>query len=409
MIKNFIPGITRVLANITPVLIFFIFAQVIKIEELGTLNYIISLITIIGILTSFGIPEASQRFLPQTKNKEKLITYILKLNLLIVLMISILFVIIEIITPNDLSKGYLPLLILTILFSISNTTILIFNGLDKQKEVTKYFTLSSMFFLLTTLAFYFVLKLDPILSFILGRLISWGIWTIIPVYQLIKNDWVIGDRLSIKKEKTFNNFALNTLIYIGSITIITQWDSILITQIDGEYINGIYKSVAFIATIPIVLVTILHTRLLPFFSQLNAKKKYLKIQKYLKTNIIFLTIFLITINIISYFIYKPILKLFLNDEIIQNAGHLFPIILFGTSIQILITPFVSYIQAIGKEKIITKTSIIQVLIFILLSIHFYTTYSYNTFPYLITILNTLVLITLGSFSYFQFKIIKETV
>ena len=110
MIKDFLPGISRVFSNVTPILIFFIFAQIIGIEELGLLNYVISLITIVGIFTDFGIPEAVQRFLPQTKNKTKLITYSLKLEFLIVFTGALLFLIFDLVSQTDFSRGYLFLL-----------------------------------------------------------------------------------------------------------------------------------------------------------------------------------------------------------------------------------------------------------------------------------------------------------
>ena len=69
MFKDFLPGIVRVFSNITPILIFFAFAQILGVEELGLINYFISLIAIIGVFTDFGLPEAIQRFLPQVKHK----------------------------------------------------------------------------------------------------------------------------------------------------------------------------------------------------------------------------------------------------------------------------------------------------------------------------------------------------
>ncbi len=403
MIKDFLPGTIRVFSNITPILIFFIFAQILNIEELGMLNYIISLITVVGIFTDFGIPEAIQRFLPQTKNKAKLITYTLKLEFLVVFTGAIFFLILDLLSQNDFSKGYLFLLFFTILFSASNTIILIFNALDEKNTVSKYFGLTALTFLLMTMFFYFILGFEPILSFIYGRLISWLIYTLIPIFNLIKQGFLEKDIFSFKKQTSFNRFALNTFIYLGSIALITQWDSILITNIDGVHTNGIYKSVAFIATTPVVLVTILHTKLLPFFSKLNAKKRFSEITKELWKNIKHVSILLLFIYLISLLIYEQILNVFLMEEIVQEAGFLFPILVLAICIQILTTPFVATLQAIGRENIIAKVSILQVIVFLILSTYLYSTYSYTIFPYLMLSINTLVLLILGFFTYTNFK------
>lgn len=403
MIRDFLPGITRVFSNVTPILIFFIFAQIINVQDLGILNYVISFITIAGIFTDFGIPEAIQRFLPQTKNKARLITHTIKLEFLIVFIVAILFLIFDLLSQNNFSKGYLLLLVLTIIFSASNTIILIFNGLEEKKAVSKYFAFSALIFLLTTIIFYFVLNFNPILSFIYGRAISWLIYTIIPFYELSKRGYLQKEAFGLKKYPKFNKFAINTFIYLTSIAIITQWDSILITNVDGAYTNGIYKSVAFIATIPIVLVTILHTRLLPFFSKLNGEKKYIEIFSFLSKNMKYLITLLFVGYIISLLIYQPVLNIALDAEIVEQAGFLFPVILLAVCVQILLTPFVSILQAIGKEKFITQIYILKIIIFLAFSTIMYSTYSYAIFPYLLLILNTFSLLILGLITYTNLK------
>jgi O-antigen/teichoic acid export membrane protein len=394
MVKDFLPGIIRVFSNITPILIFFIFAQIISVEELGLINYFISVITIAGVFTDFGIPEAIQRFLPQVKDKAKLITYTIKLEIFVVFLGAFLFLIFDIITNQNLSKGYLLILLLTFLFSASNTIILIFNGLRNQRKLSEYFALSSMLFLLLTFVFYYIFELNPVTSFLLARLISWSIYTVIPIYELNKAKLLTKEVFEPKAHNRFNQFALNTFIYMGGLTLLTQWDSILITNVDGAYTNGIYKSVAFVATIPIVLVTILHTKLLPFFSQLSAEKKFDEIKIQLKNHTKYLTLILSFAFIIQFLIYKPILNIFLKEEIVQQTGDLFPLIFLAVCLHILASPYISALQAIGQEKIIRNLTIIQVSIFIISSTVFYPYYSYNILPILLIFINTGFLTTI---------------
>jgi O-antigen/teichoic acid export membrane protein len=399
MIKDYLPGTARVFSNVTPILIFFLFAQLINIEELGLLNYIISLLTIVGIFTDFGLPEAIQRFLPQTKEKAKLITYVVKLEFFIVFIGALIFLLIDILNQNDLSKGYLLILIFTIIFSASNTIILIFNGLEKKFEVSKYFAISGLLFLILTIFFYFVLNFRPVTAFLLARLISWLLFTILPTYDLFKKGFLKKEAFDLKKHVKFNSFATNTFIYLGSLAVITQWDSILITNVDGAYTNGMYKSVVFIATIPIILVTVLHTKLLPFFSKLTSEKKYSEISLELWKNVRGLLLLLFTGYIFSLYIYEFVLNVFLSQEIILQTGFLFPMILLSICIQILITPFIAVIQAMGSEGIITKTYILATIAFVTISLIFYTQYGYIIFPYLLLTLNSLLLLFLGAFAY----------
>lgn len=405
MTRDYLPGIMRVFSNITPVVIFFIFAQIVNVSELGLINYFISLITILGIFTDFGLPEAIQRFLPQVKDKAKLITYTIKLEILIVLIGAFLFLMLDLLTKGDFSKGYLFILILTFIFSASNTIILIFNGLEEKKKLTEYFAYSSLLFLTITFNLYFIFDFDPVTSFIYGRLISWAIYTIIPLYHLYKQKLLLQQEFNIKQHTKFNKFAKNTFIYMASLTLLTQWDSILITNIDGTYTNGLYKSVAFIATIPIVLITILHTKLLPLFSKLNAKKRFQEIQMLLQKYIKYLLIILGISFLIQLFIYKYILNIFLTEEVVKNAGHLFPIIFLAVCLQILISPYISALQAIGQARILRNLTIIQVFTFILFSIILYPSYSYNILPTLLVIINTVMffLITLITYNKIHYR------
>ncbi len=399
MIRDFLPGIVRVFSNITPILIFFVFAQIVAVEELGLINYFISLIAIIGVFTDFGLPEAIQRFLPQVKSKTQLITYTIKLELLIVFLAAFTFLLLDLVMQQTLSKGFLLILLLAFIFSASNTIILIFNGLRNHKKVTQYFAVSSVLFLALTFIFYFAFKLNPVISFLTARAISWGIYTIIPIMRLKKENLLEKSPFEAKKHGRFNKFALNTFIYTGGLTLLTQWDSILITNIDGAYTNGIYKSVAFIASIPIVLVTILHTKLLPHFSDLNSKGKIQGIKKELSTYTKYLLLILGLAFFLQLFIYEPALKIFLEEEIVLEAGFLFPLIFLAICLQILASPYISALQAIGQEKFIKNLITIQVTLFIFFSTLLYPTYGYNIFPILLIILNLSVLTTIYFFTH----------
>jgi O-antigen/teichoic acid export membrane protein len=397
--RDYIAGAMRVFSNISPVIIFFIFTRILNVTELGLINYFISIITIVGVFTDFGIPEAIQRFLPQIKEKAQLITYTVKLEFLIVFLGAFLFLVLDIFTKEGVSKGYLLLLFAIFIFSASNTIILIFNGLDNKRKLSEYYGYSALLFLVITFGLYFILGISPVHSFLLGRLISWIIYTFIPLLHLRKHKLLVKEKLSFSTYTRFNKFALNTFVYVGSVALLMQWDSVLITNIDGAYTNGIYKSVAFIASIPMFLLTILHTKLLPFFSKLNGEKNFEELRVQLKKYVKYLAIILAPAFAIQFFIYEFILNLFLQREIVEQAGHLFPMIFFAICIHILSTPYIAILQAIGEEKFIRNLVIAQVALFITTSTILYPYYSYNILPVLLVLINAIFFTTLAIFSH----------
>jgi O-antigen/teichoic acid export membrane protein len=71
--QGLVAGVSRLISNITPLFLLFVFTKTSSLSDIGLINYFIALITIIGVLTDFGLPEVVQSFLPKnlTESKEK--------------------------------------------------------------------------------------------------------------------------------------------------------------------------------------------------------------------------------------------------------------------------------------------------------------------------------------------------
>jgi O-antigen/teichoic acid export membrane protein len=403
MLKDLITGITRVISNITPIIIFFIFVHLLPVNDIGLINYYISLITIIGVITDFGIPEAIQRFLPQTKDRKKLVSYSLLLEFILVTLGILTVLILEKVVGMNISRGYLPLLLISIFFSASNTIVLVFNGLEQKKKLSFYYLLMSSLFVFITFGLYLFLKVPAIESFLIGRIVSWILLTVIPLVDLYKQKLLKVEKDIFNGLKRFNLFTFNTFAYILSGTVLAQWDSIWITNNGGTHENGIYKSVYFIAAAPMVLATIVNTKLLPFFSELNGKgdREELKHQYYRYQ--VYLVLIMSIIYLIQLPLYKIILPLLIPVEIVEQSGILFPLIFLFTSLYISSAPSVSFLQAVGKERVIREVSIIQTVIFVIASILLYPTVGFSIFPILLSAIYGVFLLTTLYYSYKELK------
>ncbi len=129
---SLIPGVSRLFASVVPILLLFIYTKTSETKEIGLINYFISLTTIIGVLTDFGLPEALQKYLPEKKENHKLIFPIFVLEFVIIMFSLILVSKIDYFTGGALSRGYLEILLLSIFFSAANVIVITYNGLKDK-------------------------------------------------------------------------------------------------------------------------------------------------------------------------------------------------------------------------------------------------------------------------------------
>lgn len=390
LIKSLLPGISRVLSSTSPVIILFVLSKFVAVDDIGLLNYFIALITIVGILTDFGLPEAVQKFVVQGKDKIERISFTVFAEIGLVLVGGVIFLLLDWISGYRISFGYSFQIFLLLIFSASNVFILIFNGLKDKFRTGLYYTLSSLIFIGLTFALYFFHITDVINAFLIGRIVGWAVFSIIPVVVLMKEKLI--DFSKAKTDSRFLKFAANVLVSTMAYVIMGQWDSILVTNYAGAYENGIYKSVSTIATMPVVLTVILQTKLLPEFSELvhHNKIKELKAElfKYLKL----LGGFCIVAFLISIPLAHFGLSLIYNSEIADNGLQYFFPILASVLIYIFTFPVFTVLLSLGYEHLYRNASLIQSVLFLILSTGLIATFGISLLPTLLLLANILFLL-----------------
>ena len=389
-IKSLLPGISRVLSSTSPVIILFVFSKFVPVEDIGLLNYFIALITIVSVLTDFGLPEAVQKFVIQGKDKLERISFTIIAEVLLVLTGGVIFLILDWITNYRISFGYTIPIFLILVFSSSNVFILIFNGLKDNLRTSLYYTLSSLLFIILTFGLYFLNIVDVINAFLIGRIISWIIFTIIPLNRL----YYLGliDFAKAQYEKRFGLFAANVLISTIAYVIMGQWDSILVINYAGSYENGIYKSVSTLATVPIVISVILQTKLLPEFSELVSKGKVEELLKEFYKYMKILGVFCVLVFLASLIFAHLALTIVYTPEIANSGLQYFYPILAGVLIYIFTSPILSLLMALGYERFYRNSAIIQAVLFLLISVLLIGVFGINLLPILLLSVNILFFI-----------------
>jgi O-antigen/teichoic acid export membrane protein len=372
--QGLVAGVSRLISNITPLFLLFVFTKTSSLSDIGLINYFIALITIIGVLTDFGLPEVVQSFLPKNlteskeKNKQTIVSKTFFYEILIVALSALGIFILDIISGYDLSKGFPYLLFVIILFSSSNVFIIIFNGLKKDKLVSAFYLGSSILFILISLVLNLGFKASATESFLYGRLISWIIFTMIPVFYLFKEKLVDVSTLdSSSNRDKIVPFAFNAFLASIAYVIAGQLDSILVTETYGLEANGIFKSAVFAGTIPIALATILQTKLIPEFSE-NISDAWNLLKKNLK-----MVLILSTGLLVAGLIFGNLgLTILYNQEIANGGYWFFVAALVSTLINIINAVVFAYYYGVDKSNLVRNITIFETIVYCivaLLTIH----------------------------------------
>lgn len=364
ILYSLFPGISRVISNATPLIIIILFSKIVSTEELGVLNYFLALITLIGILTDFGLSEGVQRYL-STKKSPQLIFSVISLEFFLCFIGGLLLVVLDILSNGLVTRGNTFIVFLIVIFSSSNVIALIFNSISRFNRSSFYYLLSSLLFIGLTYSLYSFFNFSSTDAFLWGRLISWVVVTILPLI-----DYYFLKLLEFRMEfpKGFLKYISNNMVVDISYSIFNQWDSIIIINVLGAFQNGVYKSVAFLASVPYVLSVVIHTKLLPEYSRgiengnnSQVRDSYLKITK----GLILLSIFLV---IVSIFVSKFVISLLYTEEIAELGSQYFIPLLIAVSLYVIASPSIALLLASGREVFVRNLSILQTVLFVLISL-----------------------------------------
>lgn len=364
ILYSILPGISRVVSNATPLLIIILFSKIVSTEELGVLNYFLALITLIGILTDFGLSEGVQRYL-STKKSPQLLFSVISLEFFLCFIGGLLLVALDILSNGLVTRGNTFIVFLIVIFSSSNIIALIFNSISRFNRSSFYYLLSSLLFIGISYALYSYFNFTSTDAFLWGRLISWFAVTIIPLLDLFALK-LLEFRISFPKG--FIKYISNNMIVDISYSIFNQWDSILIINVLGAFQNGVYKSVAFLASIPYILSVVINTKLLPEYSRgleignySQVRASYLKITKGL-------IVFCVFLVIASIFVSKFAISLLYSEEIAELGSQYFLPLLIAVSLYVIASPSIALLLASGREVFVRNLSIIQTVLFVLISL-----------------------------------------
>lgn len=354
--QGIIAGVSRLISSITPLFLLFVFSKTSSLAEIGLINYFIALITIIGVLTDFGLPEVVQSFLPKTQNKKTIVSKSFFYEVTIVLLAGAAILLIDSLTGYSISKGFPYLLLGIILFSSSNTFILIFNGLKREKLVSAFYLGSALLFIFSTLIFNLVLGINVVESFLYGRLFSWIVFWILPLAVLLKEKLI--SLSEIRSDEKILPSAFNAFLASIAYVIAGQLDSILVTSRYGLEMNGIFKSAVFAGTIPIALATILQTKLIPEFSE-KIEQAYSLLKKYLKM-ILILSVGLLLLGLVFGNLGLTILY---NGEIAAGGYWFFIAALVSTLINIVNAVVFAYYYGVNKSNLVRNITVFETVIY----------------------------------------------
>ncbi len=354
--QGLIAGVSRLISNIAPLFLLFVFTKTSSLEDIGLINYFIALITIIGVLTDFGLPEVVQSFLPKTQNKKAVVSKSFFYEIAIVLLAGGAILLIDTLTGLSISKGFPFILLAIIIFSSSNTFILIFNGLKREKLVSTFYLGSAVLFIGISTILNIVFKINAVEAFLYGRLISWVIFWILPLIVLFKDKLISIS--GIRSGDKILPFAINAFLASIAYVIAGQLDSILITNHYGLEANGIFKSAVFAGTIPIALATILQTKLIPEFSE-NLSKAYSSLKKYLKL-VIGLSFGLLIAGLL---LGNLGLNILYNAEIASGGYWYFIAALVATLLNIINAVVFAYYYAVDKSNLVRNITVVETIIY----------------------------------------------
>ncbi|MDD3645892.1 MAG: oligosaccharide flippase family protein [Candidatus Gracilibacteria bacterium] len=336
-----------------------------RVEEVGILYGIISLITLLSGFSDFGMTESLKKFIPQyviEKRYDKVKT-ILFLTIIIQLFTSFLIFLLFYFGAEFIANTYFKdsvaievLKIFSIFFIGSNISQVIstFFLAIQDTFLNKITEFIRMIALLSFTIGIFVLNKSSIINYsyawIFGLVIG-IIFTYIFFHFKYYKKYLKGVKLSIDKElfKIVFKYALLVLLSTQASTILSQIDMQMIIYLLGNKDAGYYTNYLSIISIPIMIIGPIFMFLFPVFSEMYSKGEIEKI-KLVKN--IFVKIFLaigIAFNTM-FFVLGPAIAYTLFGEKFIDSGVIlrYSVLLFIFNFLLQING--NILASIGKIK-----------------------------------------------------------
>jgi O-antigen/teichoic acid export membrane protein len=377
MIKNLVFSVGQLFNRSSVILLAIFFTKFgnLDIISIGKLNRMLTIISFLSIISGFGMVEAVQQFLGLKKGKQFLFSIVFY-NFVVTLIISVLIFVIDFLSKGVISgfgnTKFQILFGLTIFASIYNVLVVTFNGLNQPLKSGIYQILYVLILSLVSIFSFFYLKNDVVLSCLLGIFFGWFGVSLICLFDLIFAKSMI---LEFTLDTKIKSFCLDNLISIVCFTILTQTDSIFITQIikgdEGLKMNAIFKSVAILGFFSKSFSSLISgTTLIQFRDYFRLNQKNIANKLYIKLIIIAViaNLFLLTIT----FIFGPqILNIvFSSPEISKQGVIILPVLTAIYGIQSLMYITTTYWQAKNMVKILRNGEILFAFLYLIIMLNF---------------------------------------
>jgi len=361
-------GVARVVNNSINIILTFLVVRIFAFDTqtIGQLTYILTALTIITLISDFGFGEVLQKFVNKMDPK-KAISPAIFWKIIITLLFSLMVVLIEKISGFFLLENNLNLALfcLAIIGSTYNVIILLFNALEKPIRSVAYQFLYFGVTLVILFSSINIFQTPQITGTLLAIAGGWILTLIIMIVDLFLQKLL---EFHIKLPKGFLGFCLVNFSLIAAIMYYTQTDSFYIVNYyggeQGEYLNGVYKPIAFMGFLPKIFGIILATPLFPIWSRLFDKKDFKKLFKITNYSLLFLFLSGVSLFSLAFFFAQPFLDLvYANPDITENGKWTLPVIVGAFGLHSINYNLAFFMEAVEKKRLVFVVSFLQVLVF----------------------------------------------
>ncbi len=346
-------GVGKILSQAAPILLLTIFSQRISVEELGLLSFVVSLVSIFGLLSDLGLSDSQNKFLAES---EKFLSPILNWEFVLAFAFGGLLYLLDLATHCFMGYGFY--LFLTTIASTFYVVLASFSGLLKLVESGIYQTLATTLFFGGTLGLYHVTG-KVIESFFLARMGSWALLNLWMLLKLTLTQHYTWDWFLPKKVW---QFSLNTFWFSSVELLISQVDVLLVKYLLGDRMAGIFKPAALLGMAPMALGTLLSAPLLSLLSrQVTTHPE--KAWKFVRNLFMVMGVVLGFGFLVAWFLARPLLSFLFTPEIATEGHFVFLLTLLSTCFYVLGMPLQEYFLAKDDAPFVRRLATLRLLLF----------------------------------------------
>lgn len=349
----------RLTNYLTPFLAIIFFFNGARSSNNFTFAVALTVISFYNIAADFGLGTVAQKYISSFGPK-KIVTPILCLNLLLQLILGIIIFVLD--WQFGFFKPYTWLVILTGISSVFYTMVLILSGQIKVFTSGIYLLLSNVCFLVLTAIWYSVSK-NPAESILIGRCLSWLLFNLVLLKYFFDKGY-LSKTFKLPARLLF--FFQATILLLISDLVVSFFDIFLFSIFLGSQQASVYRILSFLGSFPSIIGILIFTPLLPILVYKFHKQPSKRIVNFV-VRISYITLFIIVFLILFLiFLGKPLVYIVsgINPSDQQLLFLLMQVI--SDSASVLGLPFLAYLMARGKNKVLNYISLVKIVIYVFL-------------------------------------------